>query len=107
MEIIINDVTEFDNLIASEKVVMADFWATWCGPCRMLMPTVEKLSEEADGKYAVAKVNVDANEDLTDRYGIVSIPTLLFFKNGELVEKSVGVKTEEQIKEVLNKYTEA
>lgn len=107
MEIIINDVTEFDNLIASEKVVMADFWATWCGPCRMLMPTIEKLAEEDDGKYAVAKVNVDENEELTSRYGLVSIPTLLFFNNGELVEKSVGVKSEEQIKAVLAKYTEA
>lgn len=107
MEIIINDVSQFDSVIASNKVVMVDFWATWCGPCRMLMPTIEKLAEEADGKYAVAKVNVDENEELTSRYGLVSIPTLLFFSNGELVEKSVGVKSEEQIKAVLAKYTEA
>ncbi len=107
MEKIINGIAEFDSLIADERVVMADFWATWCGPCRMLMPTVEKLAEEANGKYVVAKVNVDENEELTARYGIVSIPTLLFFKKGELVEKYVGVKSEDQLRAVLAKYVEA
>lgn len=107
MEIIVNGAAEFNNLISTHDVVMVDFWATWCGPCRMLMPTVKKLAEEANGKYAVAKINVDENEELTASFGISSIPTLLFFHKGELVEKSVGIKTEDQIKSVLAKYTEA
>lgn len=80
----------FEEVIASGKPVLVDFWAEWCGPCRMVGPIVEELSNDFDGKAIVGKVNVDHNPGISSKYGIRNIPTILFFKNGEVVDKSVG-----------------
>lgn len=89
------------EVLTSDIPVLVDFWATWCGPCRMLAPVVEEIAEEYDGKVKVCKVNVDEEEDLAVRFGVSSIPTLLVFKNGELVDTSVGFATKEQIEAML------
>ena len=81
----------FDELvIKSDKPVLVDFWAEWCGPCRMVGPLVEELSKDYDGKAVVGKVDVDSNPGISARFGIRNIPTLLFFKGGEVVDKQVG-----------------
>lgn len=81
----------FQEIISSDKPVLVDFWAEWCGPCLMLGPTVEELAEEMDGKAIVGKLNVDNNPNTAAQFGIRSIPTLLVFKGGEMVGKQVGV----------------
>ena len=80
----------FAEILSSAEPVLVDFWAIWCGPCRALAPTVEAIASEYDGKAVVVKCNVDDCEDIAEKYGIRNIPTLLFFKGGELVDKLVG-----------------
>lgn len=80
----------FDEIINSDKPVLVDFWAEWCGPCRMVGPVVEQLAGEYEGKAIVGKVDVDANPQTSQKFGIRSIPTLLVFKNGQVVDKQVG-----------------
>lgn len=80
----------FMEILSDTKPVLVDFWATWCGPCRALAPTVETIAEEYGPKATVAKCNVDDCEDIAVKYGIRNIPTLLFFKNGEVVDRLVG-----------------
>jgi len=95
----------FDELVLkSDKPVVVDFWAEWCGPCRMLAPVVEELSEEFKGSALIGKLNVDENAEVSMRYGIRSIPTLLFFKNGELVDKQVGVVPKNVLAEKIKKH---
>lgn len=82
----------FDEMVLqSDKPVLVDFWAEWCGPCRMVGPVVEELAGEYEGRAVIGKVNVDENREISSKFGIRNIPTLLVFKNGEVVDKQVGV----------------
>ena len=97
--------TNFEQLLQSDKLVIVDFWATWCGPCRMLSPVLDMVEEEMAGQIEVVKVNVDDADEVAAQFRIMSIPTLLFFKNGQLVDKTVGAMPKpalvEKIKENL------
>lgn len=101
MALAVND-ANFKEVIGGDKPVLVDFWATWCGPCRMLSPIVDELATEYEGKAVVVKCNVDEAADVTMEYGIRNIPTLLFFKGGELKDKLVGSTTKAAIAEKLN-----
>ena len=85
------DMNSFEQALKGDKLVMVDFWASWCGPCRMLGPVVEKLAEQYEGKAVIGKVNVDEQQELAVRYGVMSIPTVIFFKDGKEIDRKVGV----------------
>lgn len=87
--IVLTDAT-FDSVVNNEKPVLVDFWAEWCGPCKMIGPLVEELATDYEGRAVVAKINVDENPNVTARYGVRSIPTLLVFKKGQIVDKQIG-----------------
>lgn len=89
------------EVLRSDKPVLVDFWATWCGPCRMLAPTIAKIAEEQEGVIKVGKIDVDDEPELAAKYGIASIPTLMVFKNGEVVKSSVGVQPKPMIEAML------
>lgn len=91
----------FDQALAGNLPVLVDFWATWCGPCRIMAPVIEKIAEKYEGKVIVGKVDVDENPDLAQRYGIMSIPSLLLFKDGKKVNMSVGVTAEANVDAML------
>ncbi|MCC2163321.1 thioredoxin [Brotaphodocola catenula] len=89
------------EVLASDKVVLVDFYADWCGPCRMVAPVVEQIAEEYADRAVVGKLNVDENEEIAVRYGVMSIPTLIAFKNGEVAGKLVGVQPKEVIERLI------
>ncbi|HEY9186067.1 MAG TPA: thioredoxin [Salegentibacter sp.] len=91
MAIEITDATFEEKVLKSDKPVLVDFWAAWCGPCRMVGPIIEEISQEYDGKAVVAKLDVDANQEFAAKYGVRNIPTVLIFQNGEVVGRQVGV----------------
>ncbi len=92
---------DFDALIGGAMPVLVDFWATWCNPCRMLMPTLDALADDYDGRVVIAKVDVDENPDLASRYGISTIPCLILFRDGQIVEKSVGARPKHLLSAML------
>lgn len=87
----------FENLKNGEMPVVVDFWATWCGPCRAIAPFVEELAKEYDGRIVVGKCDVEENDDIVMEYGVRNIPTILFFKNGEVVDRLVGGQSKSAI----------
>ena len=101
MALVITD-SNFNEFLSSETPFVVDFWAEWCGPCRAISPVVEELAAEYEGKINIGKVNVDENDDVVSRYGIRTIPTLLFFKQGELVDKMVGAVPKADLKSKLD-----
>ena len=94
--------TNFDELLQDSKLVIVDFWATWCGPCRMLSPILDEVEEEMPEQIKVVKVNVDDADEIAGRYRIMSIPTLLFFKDGQMVDKTVGAMPKHTLVERIN-----
>jgi len=91
------------EVLKSEKPVLVDFWAAWCGPCQMMGPIVEELAEEVKDKYKVGKLNVDENRETASKYNVMSIPTLILFKNGKEVKQFVGVQSKDSLKQELDK----
>ena len=93
----------FDTAIAS-GLTLVDFWAVWCGPCRMQTPILEELSRELSDNQKIAKVNVDQQRDLALKFGIQSIPTILVFQDGRLVDRLIGVRMKDELKQIVNEY---
>lgn len=104
MEKILTDDTFEPEVLRSEKPVLVDFWAPWCGPCRLMAPIVEEVAKELDGKAVVGTLNVDENNRYAQQYGIMSIPTLLVFKGGNVVEQMTGVVEKDELKERVMKH---
>lgn len=102
MALEITDAT-FEEVLKSDKLVMVDFWAEWCGPCRMVGPIVEELAVDYADKVIVGKVDVDNNDEITSKFGIRNIPTILFFKNGVIVDKQVGAAQKSALVEKIDK----
>lgn len=92
-----------EEVLKKDGVILVDFFATWCGPCKMLAPVLSQIAEEYKDKIRVGKVNVDENNELAMKYQIASIPTLIFFKNGEIVKTSVGLSTKSELMDIINK----
>jgi thioredoxin 1 len=92
------------EVLDSDKVTLVDFWATWCGPCMMLGPVIEELAGDYDGRAVIAKLNVDENSAIAAQYGIRSIPTLLIFKNGQVVDQMVGSMPKNTIAKKIDEY---
>jgi thioredoxin 1 len=100
----LNEASFQSEVIDCSMPVLVDFWAVWCGPCRMLTPTIESLASEYAGKVKIAKVNVDENQQLAAKYGIMSIPTVMVFKDGKVVEQFIGVQPKGVYEDALKRY---
>ena len=98
------DTAAFEAAIAGDKPVLVDFWATWCGPCRMIAPVIEQIGAEYEGRAVVGKVDVDEEPGLAQRYGIMSIPTLMVMKGGKVVETAVGARGKDAVAGMLNRH---
>ena len=98
----VEDATWDAEVMKSPELVMVDFWAVWCGPCQMVAPIIEELGKEYAGKVKVRKLNTDENPEVAGRYQVMSIPTILFFKNGQVVEKLVGARPKRQFKDMID-----
>ncbi len=102
MALELTDANFEENVINSDKPALVDFWAVWCGPCRMVGPLVEEIANEYDGKAVVGKVDVDNNPETAAKFGIRNIPTILFMKGGEIVDKQVGAVSKDVLKQKLD-----
>ena len=94
------------EVLSSETPVLVDFWAEWCGPCKMLSPLIDELASEYDGKIKVGKVNIDDHQNLASQYGVRAIPTMLVFKSGEVADQIVGLRSKRDLKASLDRVTE-
>lgn len=92
------------EVINSSGLVLVDFWASWCGPCRMVAPIIEQLADDYQDKMVIGKVNVDNEEELAFKFKIMSIPTIILFKDGKIAERLVGARSKEELKSVIDKY---
>lgn len=93
----------FQELLAEGTPLVVDFWAQWCGPCKMMLPIVDELATAYEGKVRIGKLNVDDNPDVCEQFGIMNIPTMLFFRNGELVERHVGACRKPDLQQLIDK----
>ncbi len=93
-----------ESALDSDKLVVVDFWAEWCGPCRLVTPIIDELSQDYDGKAVIGKVNVDHNAEVASKYNVRSIPTILFLKNGEVVDKQVGATTKAALEQKITAH---
>ena len=100
-ELVLTEQNFEEEVLRAKQPVLVDFWATWCGPCRMLAPVIEEIANEYEGKVKVGKVNVDDERELALEYGVSSIPTVMVFQNGEVKETSVGYRPKEEIEQLL------
>lgn len=107
MALEITDATFDEVVLKSDKPVLVDFWAAWCGPCRMVAPIIDELSHEYDGKAVIGKVDVDNNQEFAAKYGVRNIPTVLLFQNGEVVGRQVGVAPKNTYAEALDSVLNA
>ncbi|MGH3243813.1 MAG: thioredoxin [Spirillospora sp.] len=102
--ITVTDATFADEVLSSDTPVLVDFWADWCGPCRMIAPVLEQIAAEQDGKIKIAKLDYDANPTTPNTFGVMGLPTLLLFKKGEVVEQIVGAKPKRALLKVLEPH---
>jgi len=100
----ITDATFDSEVVSSETPVLVDFWAEWCGPCKMIAPVLEQLSQDMDGKIKICKLNVDENSETPGKFGVMSIPTLVIFKDGEEKERIIGYQTIDELKRKVEAY---
>ena len=104
-KIIVLNEGDFKQFIGESKIpVMVDYWADWCGPCKMIAPVVEEVAKEFEGKVQFAKLNVDENQNVAASLKVISIPTLILFKDGNELERSIGYKTKDELRRIINKH---
>lgn len=101
-EKIFSDANFKNDVLGQKGITLVDFWAEWCGPCKMLGPVIERIAKANSGKLVVGKMNVDENQDTPQKYGIQGIPTMLFFKDGELAQQIVGFQSQENIQRIID-----
>ena len=102
MALELNDSIFEEKVLKSDKPVLVDFWAEWCGPCRMVGPIIDELSKEFEGKAVIGKIDVDSNQEFAAKYGVRNIPTVLLFKDGELISRQVGVAPKKTYEDAIN-----